>query len=104
MTQRFTFDIDHMIGRREVELRVTYSVTPGRPARIYGDYPHPEEFPEVEVVSIKHEGQPITLSDEEEDAILEMAIARSADDMADARADAEEWRAQARRDRMMEGF
>ena len=103
-SHRFTFDIDHLVGNHEIELRVTYRATTGRPAQLYGDYPHPEEDGEVEIISIKHDGKPFSVSSAEEDAILEMAIARAADDLADERAEAEEWRAQSRRDQMMEGF
>ena len=59
---------------------------------------------EVEIISIKHDGKLFSVSEAEEDAILEMAIARSADDIADEIAEADEWRAQSRRDQMMEGF
>ncbi len=101
---RFTFDIDHMVGRKEIELRVTYRATTGCPARLYGDYPHPEEDGEVEIISIKHDGKLFSVSETEEEAILEMAIARSAEDIADEIAEADDWRAQSRRDQMMEGF
>ncbi len=105
MAARFTFDVDHMVGRREIELRVTYSVTPGRPARLYGDYPHPAEDPEVELISVKHGGKDIALSDAEEDALLQMAIERAGEDLAEEAAEAAEWRAQSRRDAMlMEGW
>lgn len=101
---RFTFDIDHMVGREEIELRVAYRATTGRPACLYGDYPRPAEDGEVEIISVKHKGEYITLSNEEEDALLEIAKARAADDIADEVAEAEEWRAQSKRDRLMEGF
>ncbi len=100
-SQRFQFTVDHMIGRNEVELTVTYSVTPGCPARLYGDYPHPAEDAEVEIVSIKHKGTPVTLSDEEEDALLQQAIERSGEDMAEEAANAADWRDQCRRDDLM---
>ena len=103
-TYRFTFDTDLEVGGEELELRVTYSVTSGCPARLYGDYPHPEEYPEVEIISVKHNGAHITLSNAEDEALLEMARERAADDVAGEIAEAEEWRAQSRRDRMMEGF
>jgi len=104
MTHRFSFDIDHEIDGAEAELRVVYEVRPGCAAQLYGDYPRPEEPDEVEIISIKRNGVPITLSASEEDAILQMAIERSGSDMADEFEAAQEWRAQSRRDRLMEGF
>lgn len=101
MAKSFQFTVDHMIGRREVELVVTYSVTAGRPARLYGDYPHPAEPDEIEIVSIKHNGQSITLSDEEEEALWELAIGRAGDDLADEYASEADWRYQEYRDRQL---
>jgi hypothetical protein len=64
-----------MIGREEAELVVTYSVTPGRPETgpTYSCGGTPAEPDEVEIVSIKHNGQPVTLSDEEEEALWRLA-------------------------------
>jgi hypothetical protein len=93
--RRFQFTVDHMIGRREVELLVTYSMTPVVPAT----YWQPAEGGEIEIVSVKHEGREVTLSSEEEDALLEQAIARSADDWADEQAAEADWRYQEYRDR-----
>lgn len=100
-TRRFQFTVDHMVGRREIELRVTYSMSPPVAEQLYGDYPHPAEGAEIEIVSIKHNGQPFKLSDEEEEALLEQAIERSADDWADDVAAEMEWRADQRRDDLM---
>jgi hypothetical protein len=86
-----------MIGRREVELRVTYSMTPVVPAT----YWQPAEGGEIEIVSVKHEGREVTLAPEEEDALLEQAIARSADDWADEQAAEADWRYQEYRDRQL---
>lgn len=94
---RFQFTVDHMIGRHEVELVVTYSVTPF----IEATYWQPAEGGEVEIQSIKHKGQPVTLSDGEEDAILAMAEARAADDMADETAAYADWQYQEHRDRLL---
>lgn len=94
---RFQFTVDHMIGRQEVELVVTYSVTPF----IEATYWQPAEGGEVEIQSIKHNGQPVTLSDGEEEAILAMAEARAADDMADESAAYADWQYQEHRDRLL---
>lgn len=91
---RFQFTDEHMIGRREVELVVTYSVTPF----IAATYWQPAEGGEVELISIKHGGQPITLTDAEEDALLKRAEARAADDLGEEAADHAEWRYQEARD------
>ena len=94
---RFQFTVDHMIGRQEVELVVTYSVTPF----IDATYWQPAEGGEVEIQSIKHNGQPVTLSDGEEEALLAMAEARAADDMAEESAAHADWQYQEHRDRLL---
>ena len=107
MAKRFQFTVDHMIGREEVELVVTYSVTPGFPETgpTYSCGGTPAEPDEVEIVSIKHNGKPITLSDEEEEALWEMAIGRAGDDLADEYDSEADWRYQEYRDRqLMEQF
>ena len=97
MAKRFQFTVDHMIGRQEVELVVTYSVTPF----VAATYWQPAEGGECEIQSIKHNGQPITLSDVEEAALLEMAEARAADDLAAEAADYADWQYQEHRDRLL---
>ena len=103
MTRRFQFTVDHMIGKQEVELVVTYSVTPGCPEQgpTYACGGTPAEPDEVEIVSIKHNGQPVTLSDEEEEALWEIAIGRAGEDLADEYASEADWRYQERRDRQL---
>ena len=97
MSKRFQFTVDHMIGRREVELVVTYSVTP----IVAATYWQPAEGGEVEIQSIKHDGKPVTLTGAEEEAILAMAEARAADDLADDAADYADWQYQEHRDRLL---
>lgn len=97
MSKRFQFTVDHMIGRREVELVVTYTCTP----YVAATYWQPAEGSECEIVSVKHGGKEITLSDAEEDALLEQAIARSADDWAEDHAAEQDWRYQEYRDRIL---
>jgi hypothetical protein len=97
MSKRFQFTVDHMIGRQEVELVVTYSCTPF----VEATYWQPAEGGECEIVSIKRDGRPITLTDAEEDALLEQAIARSAEDWAEDHAAEQDWRYQEYRDRQL---
>jgi hypothetical protein len=103
MSHRFQFTVDHMIGRQEVELVVTYSVTPGCPETgpTYACGGTPAEPDEVEIVSVKHSGQPVTLSDEEEEALWEMAIGRAGEDLAEEYASEADWRYQEARDRQL---
>lgn len=103
MAKRFQFTVDHMVGRREIELVVTYSVSPGCPEQgpTYSCGGQPAEPPEVEIIAIKHNGQPFNVSGEEEDALLERAIERSGDDMADEYAAGQDWRYQEARDRQL---
>lgn len=98
MAKRFQFMVEHMIGKSDVELVVTYSVTPF----VAATYWQPAEGGEVEIISIKHEGKAFTLSDaEEEDALLVMAQERAADDLADEAAAEADWRYQEYRDRQL---
>lgn len=97
MTKRFQFTVDHMIGRREVEVLVTYSCTPFVEATHW----QPAEGGEVEIVSAKVNGMPITLSEEEEEALLEQACERASQDWADDAAAEADWRYQEYRDRLL---
>lgn len=101
--RRFQFTVDHMIGRRELELVVTYSVTPGQPETgpSYACGGEPAEPAGVEIVSVKHGGQPAMISQDEEDALLELAIARADEDLADEAAAEADWRYQEYRDRQL---
>ena len=96
MNHRFQFTVDHMIGRQEVELVVTYSVRPGcaETGPTYACGGTPAEPDEVELISIKHNGQPITISDEEEEALLQQAIERAGEDLAEEAAAEIDWRYQ----------
>ena len=69
MAKRFQFTIDHTIGRQSpngCHLMQLTRVAP-RPILCLRRHspPNPMKF---EIISIKHNGQPITLSDEEEEA------------------------------------
>jgi|GEM_PF-2225721 len=96
--RRFQFTVDHMVGRREIELDVTYSMTPP----VAATYWQPAEGAEVEIVSVKHDGADFALSDEEDEALLEQARDRALEDWADDRADEQDWRYQEYRDLLME--
>jgi hypothetical protein len=98
---RFTFDTEIERGDFDVELRVTYSVTPFVAARLYGDYPQPAEGGEVELISVQHNGKPFKLADEEEEAILQECADRAASDMAEEAAAAADWKYQEYRDRQL---
>lgn len=97
MSRTFTFTVDHMVARQELELVVTYTAT----LMVSATYWQPAEGGECEIESITHNGKPVTLSDAEEDALLEMAIARCGDDMADDAADHADYRYEQMRDRQM---
>lgn len=100
------FPFTHYIerGDEEIELSVVYDVTPIVPARLYGDYPHPEEGGDIEIISVKRNGEEFALTDAEEDALRTACEERAHSDMAEEAAEAAEWRAQSRRDALMEGF
>lgn len=101
---RFPFTTYIERGEDEIELAVIYDVTAFVPARLYGDYPQPAEGGEVELISIKHKGAEFTLTDAEESALITECEERAGSDMAEEAAEAAEWRAQSRRDALMEGF
>lgn len=102
---RFPFTTWIERGDDEIELRVVYDVTPLIPARLYGDYPQPAEGGEVEIISVKRDGQVFDLTDAEEAKLQTECEERSGEDMAEEAAAAAEWREQSRRDdRLMDGF
>ena len=102
-TKQFAFDTDIERGDDSIELRVVYSMTAGSPPQLYGDYPHPGDPDEYEIISVKHAGQPFNLTDDDESKILELCQQRGPDDWADDYANEMEWRAQDRRDRILMG-
>lgn len=102
-TKQFAFDTDIERGDDSIELRVVYSMTAGSPPQLYGEYPHPGDPDEYEIVSVSHAGQPFTLADAEESKIFELCRQRGAEDWADDYANAMEWRAEARRERLLMG-
>lgn len=96
---RFPFDTTIERGDVEIELRVIYDVTPYVPARLCGDYPQPAEGGEIEIISVTRSGQPFTLTDAEESAVLNECEARAGDDIAEEAALESDWRYQEYRDR-----
>lgn len=50
-TKRFSFDTDIERGDDSIELRVVYSMTAGSRPQLYGDYPHPGDPDEYEIIS-----------------------------------------------------
>lgn len=82
----------------EADVRVTYS----RHAGYKGDYYQPPEEASVEIVEIQPADKSITVPEHffEDEAL----VAECLQDWDNDEADAEEWRAQSRRDRLMGGF
>lgn len=101
---RFPFNTSIEVGDDEIELAVIYDVTPFVPARLYGDYPQPAEGGEVELISVKRDGVEYPLTDEQEASLIRECEERAGEDMAEEAAAAAEWRAQSRRDALMDGF
>lgn len=100
------FPVTHHIerGDEEIELAVIYDVSPFVPARLYGDYPQPAEGGDVEIISVKCDGEPFNLYPHEEAALQSACEERAQSDIEDEAAEAAEWSAQSRRDALMEGF
>lgn len=97
MTSTFSFTVEHTVGRREVELEVTYTCTP----LVAATYWQPAEGGECEIETITLNGKPFALTDAEEETLLEQAIARSHEDMADDAADEADYRYEQMRYRQM---
>jgi len=95
-TQTFTFESYVLRGANEREwpVTVTYQVTPGYPARLYGDYPHPAEDDEIEVIKATISSDTYDVTDAEYDSLFDEACMRADDDMADYYADAAEFLAE----------
>lgn len=98
---RFPFNTTIEVGESEIELAIIYDVTPYVPARLYGDYPQPEEPAEVEIISVKHNGAEYPLTDEQEAALQTECEGRANSDFAEEQEEAAEWRAQSRLDALM---
>jgi len=96
------FPFTHYIerGDEEIELAVIYDTTPYWPATME----QPAEGGDVEIVSVKCDGEPFGLYPHEETALQTVCEERAPYDVADEAAEAAEWRAQSRRDALMEGF
>lgn len=86
-----------------VELVVTYTGSPIIPARTYGPPEHcyPAEGGEVEIQSVMHNGQPYALTDEQEEALLDVCSDRVEQDAADAEDDRADYEYDRRRDEQM---
>ena len=94
---RFTFTTSIERDDSEIDVKVTYDVTPFRAAT----YWQPAEGGEVELISVKCAGAEFTLTDAEETALLAECEARAPQDIAEEAAEAAEWRAQSRRDALL---
>lgn len=94
---RFTFDTTIERGDDELELVVTYSVTPF----IEQTYWQPAEGGEVELHSVKHGDVEIELTDAEESAIIDECQARCCEDQSEAEADRGDYLYEQQRDRIM---
>lgn len=97
MSHRFTFDTLVTRGDEEIEVGVTYSVTPF----IAATYWQPAEGGEVEIQSVKRDGQEISLTDAEEGSLLAECEGRASSDIDEERAAKADWRYQEYRDRLL---
>lgn len=103
-THVFKFDTYLYRGacETEVEVEVTYSVSTGVPARLHGDFPHPAEDGEVEILAVK--GVEFTSRDED-NRLYDEACDRADSDLAEWHAEQEEYRAEyIREERMIRDF
>ena len=99
---RQTFSFTSYVYRgpceREYEVEVTYSVTPGSPAILYGPCPQPADDGEVEIISATCE---VDLTEEDYDRFYDDACDRADDDLAEYHAEAAEYRAEMIREERM---
>ena len=97
MSRLYHFVTELARGDDDFELDVTYTCTPF----VGATYWQPAEGGECEIETITLGGKPFALTDAEEDAVLEQAIARSHEDMAEDAADEADYRYEQMRDRQM---
>lgn len=102
---RFPFDTTIERDDEEIELRVIYDVSPLIPERgpTYDCGGQPAEGGEVELISVTRDGQPFTLTDAEEAALINECSNRSGDDIAEEAAAEADWRYQKYRDEQLMG-
>ena len=98
MDATFTTWVYRGRNEREHELEVTYRAAAGTPARMYGDYPHPAEPGEVEIIRVTYDGEDFDTTREEDDLIYEEAVRRAPEDCAEYLSEAAEYRAEMRRE------
>ena len=96
-TFKFTTYLYRGQHETEVEVDVTYSVSTGTPARLYGDYPHPAADGEVEIIHTS-----IETTRDEDDRLYDEACDRADADLREWHADMEEYHADMIRDFQME--
>jgi len=99
---RFTFTTSIERDDDEIDVRVTYTVTPF----VAATYWQPAEGGEVEIetaefIGVDAASMPAPLTDAELDELAEQAGARCRDDMADAAADLAAYRYEQYRDRVL---
>ena len=97
MAYRFSFETSVERGGEEIDVHVVYSATPVVPAT----YRQPAEGGEVEIISIKRDGQEFSLTDSEEGKILSECEDRAQADMEEECAAEADWRYQEYRDRQL---
>lgn len=98
MEAQFTTYVYRGRNEREHELEVTYRAAAGTPARMYGDYPHPAEPGEVEIIRVTYDGEDFDTTREEDDIIYEEAVRRAPEDWAEYLSEAAEYQAEMRRE------
>lgn len=98
---RFPFTAYLETDDGEIELSVIYEVSKSYPAT----HLQPAEGGEVEVISVRQNGQERVLTTAQEEWLLEQCRDRMADDIADEAAAEADWRYQEYRDRqLMDGL
>ena len=97
MTHRFHFETSIERNDEEIDVSVTYSVTPF----IRATYWQPAEGGEVEIIAVKRDGCHFHLADDEERALIEQCEARASSDMEEERGAEADWLYEQYRDREM---
>lgn len=89
------------------DLRIHYAFLPGCPARLWGDCPHPDEPAEIELYNVERDvaGTWVTVVPDDglwlwAESYLEKHPDEVCQDVADMRAEAAEYRAEMRSDRL----
>ncbi len=104
---RLSFETTIERENDSIDVDVIYTVTPYRPAVLYGDYPQPAEGGEIEIISVlpsgAAKGSPqLDLTEAENETLTDEAHERANSDLAEEQAAKADYLYDMRRDELLE--